>query len=218
MLRGVFFVAVALGSACTFGSPGTKGDSAGSIAGEDTSDDDTGVSSVPGDDGDGGGTAGMSSGTGVATSGLPGEGSSSTTPVDPDDSASASDDAMSSGGVEPSTSSTGEPVDPTMDAGSSDDGGPDPYPSCDLEGNCPASGTCVGLYDQGGLTAAFCGESGCGNASDCAPPSSGNAPPACVPLEGGGSACALSCENGETCPNGMACIEISGPEYCGYDF
>jgi hypothetical protein len=218
MLRGVFFVAAAIGSACTFGSPGTKGDTAGSIAGEDTGDDDDdGMSSAPGDDGDGGGTAGMGSGTGMATSGLPGEGSSSTMPVDPD--ASATDDGMSSGGVGPTTSSTGEPVDPTTDTGSTDDGGgPEPYPTCDLEGNCPAGGTCVGLYDQTGLTAAFCGEAGCGNASDCAPPSSGNATPDCVALQGGGSACALSCENGETCPGGMACIEISGPEYCGYDF
>ena len=217
MGRGSGLVAVALASACTFGSPGGKGDSAGSIAGEDTGDDDGGTASASEGEGDDGASGGMSAGTAGPGSGPTSGGSETGGPIDPGDSGSGG--PISTSGIEPTTSSSDGPADATMDAGSSDGGGgPDPYPVCGQEGQCPDGSECIGLYSQfGSLTAVFCGEEGCGAGSDCAAPPSGNAQPACVPLEGGGSACALSCENGETCPTGMACIEVPGPEYCGWD-
>lgn len=216
MGRGSGLVAVALASACTFGSPGGKGDSAGSIGVVDTGADDDGMSSAPGDDAEEGGSAGMSAGSVGMSGGSTSGGSGTDSPTDPDDA--GSEGPMSTSGVEPSTSSSDGGVDPTMDAGSSDGGGPDPYPACGQEGQCPDGSACIGLYNQyGSLTAMFCGEEGCGAASDCATPASGNAQPVCVGLEGGGSACVLSCERGETCPTGMACIEVPGPEYCGWD-
>jgi hypothetical protein len=52
-----------------------------------------------------------------------------------------------------------------------------------------------------------CGDVTCADASECAAaPATGTAPVACADLVGDGDGdCYLSCELGETCPDGMAC-------------
>lgn len=52
-----------------------------------------------------------------------------------------------------------------------------------------------------------CGIEGCVDACDCfAPPATGDAVVYCAPILGdGGTACALYCAGGQTCPDGMQC-------------
>lgn len=64
---------------------------------------------------------------------------------------------------------------------------------------------CLTSSESPGYNVCFISE--CEDACDCfAPPATGTAPVVCAEiLDGGGTGCALACDNGETCPDGMEC-------------
>lgn len=115
------------------------------------------------------------------------------------DSSSSSGDGSSSGGVP---------------------GGP--YPACAQQGDPACEGAadlCLwtdGVAD-GTSPAGWCSQP-CNEVGECSPPPDGDAMVACtyygtdLPLR-----CMLRCENGETCPTGMTCLEyMTVPEVDGY--
>lgn len=100
-----------------------------------------------------------------------------------------------------------------------------PYPFCQHEGPdgylayCPMS-----LRSHGYLTwhatkgdSEYCSETvacnscvcsaTCASHGDCPRPGSGSASPECLVLPGGASQCWLLCDEGERCPDGMACVD-----------
>ena len=81
-----------------------------------------------------------------------------------------------------------------------------PYGDCLNEvGNCQEGAACVTDSQEFGVCGAACDD-----ASDCPnAPASGTAQPQCI--ENTVNFCSLSCGNGETCPDGMACVELYDP-------
>jgi hypothetical protein len=78
--------------------------------------------------------------------------------------------------------------------------------------------TCINSSANGLIEVAVCGRS-CATLCDCPGPlPTGDAIVTCGDIVGGsGSECYLSCANGETCPDGMVCRNISGmPTFCAH--
>lgn len=80
----------------------------------------------------------------------------------------------------------------------------------DTANACGANHICLADDHPWSLTA--CSVEACGSACDCPqPPATGNATVACEELTGDmTNDCYLSCENGETCPDGMECMLDGG--------
>jgi hypothetical protein len=157
------------------------------------------------------------------------------TTIDPSTSSATTDPTTSTMTTEPEESSSG--VDPSTSVGPSDSSSTDPSdstgaPACDpvvpgIWASCidemgdidntlcmwMGTGESVGMVSC--LSAASnpdantCFIRGCKDACDCfAPPATGTAPVVCDSIvEGGEMGCALACGNGETCPDGMECID-----------
>jgi hypothetical protein len=122
---------------------------------------------------------------------------SSETSSGSDDSTSTSD-ATSEGTS--SESSTGVPGDPYLPCFADDDA-------------CAADETCVLASNPGGDQGSACGVLDCEDESDCPPlPIGGDATSLCLQVEPGTDACVISCEDGETCPDGMVCVPSPGDE------
>ena len=79
---------------------------------------------------------------------------------------------------------------------------------CNWVGNPDFTGMVSCLTSSKVEGANVCMISGCEDACDCfAPPATGTAEVVCADiLEGGGMACALACDGGQTCPDGMECL------------
>jgi hypothetical protein len=189
------------------------------------------LTACPGDDTTGTGTEteGESTSTGPSVTTMPPPtttppGTDSTTAeettVAVDDTSSTGPDGTSSTGPD-DTSSTG-PDDTSSSGGSSSEGSSsseggsessstgDP-PPMDGYGDCANNDPAlVCLPDEVCLYAgmdAACMEQGCAAAGDCTIPATGTALPQCLDLTGDGTnECYLSCEAGETCPDGMICV------------
>jgi hypothetical protein len=209
MGRGSLWVAVVLVGACTFGSPGAKGDGAASIADDGTRGGDDGAP-APADDGEAGGSVGMGTSTGASPG--PTSGADTVGPLDPDDSASQGD--VSTGDVDSSTSGTEGSVDSTTSGGSTDDGmvPGSSYPPCPTGANaeCGFGNNCVVITDESEvITGTVCGEIGC---LQCEPPASGNTTPFCANLDF--FTCMLGCGGGATCPTGMSCRDTQIGDVC----
>lgn len=81
-------------------------------------------------------------------------------------------------------------------------------PICDTDGACLSDGESFGA----------CASLGCEDASDCGDaPDTGTAMPGCTEFpDGSVSFCSLTCDDGETCPDGMVCIALAiGGEAAG---
>ncbi len=74
-------------------------------------------------------------------------------------------------------------------------------PICETNGVCLSDGESFGV----------CGSVGCTDASDCGDaPDTGDAVPGCTDFpDGSTSFCSLTCDKGETCPDGMICLALS---------
>ncbi|MCR9166496.1 MAG: choice-of-anchor J domain-containing protein [Nannocystaceae bacterium] len=72
---------------------------------------------------------------------------------------------------------------------------------------CEDSGIC--LSDD--ATFGACATTGCTDASDCSmAPETGDAAPGCTEFPDGSTAfCSLTCDDGETCPDGMICLPLN---------
>lgn len=103
-------------------------------------------------------------------------------------------------GVDPSTTGT-------------DDGTPTTeYPNCSGPNMCAAADEdCLQFFIDGNVVANLCMPP-CTITADCPPVDSGNAVPFCD-----SGFCRLSCDAGESCPTGMTCHNVMGPELCAYD-
>lgn len=137
-------------------------------------------------------------------------------------------------GVDPTTSGSSGPPQECMgpaDCGNNEtcDGAGQCVPACSPwgDGHYDYCLTVLGTFDS----AAICGEPlscinngspieivvcgrSCTTACDCPePPPTGTATVSCGEITGGGSSCYLSCQNGETCPDGMLC---QGDSYCAH--
>jgi hypothetical protein len=79
-------------------------------------------------------------------------------------------------------------------------------------GNAPAT---VCLADETcitDMTGAVCAEDGCANAMDCEAPTTGTAVADCGDINMDmANECHLDCSGGETCPDGMECVNA---DYC----
>ena len=80
---------------------------------------------------------------------------------------------------------------------------------CNWMGVPDAVGFIGCLSSSSNEDANVCMITGCEDDCDCfAPPATGTAPVACADvLADGGFACVLTCDMGETCPDGMECID-----------
>ncbi len=125
------------------------------------------------------------------------------------DTGMPSGDTSSSGGA---STSGGANSSATSDSTTSADAstgttGPElgDYSDCANNGpaSCPMGEFCVQVY-----VGAACGLLDCATAMDCPTPSTGDATVSCETLnvEPFGTVCALTCENGEACPDGMECV------------
>lgn len=134
--------------------------------------------------------------------------SSSGDPTDATESSSSSADGSSDSGSDSGSSSgsdSGSSTDPS--AGTSSESGVVPM---DGYGDCinnPEEEVCVDGEDclNVGAGTGVCGLLDCADDGDCSAPGSGDATPVCLGLMNGGTACALDCSMGQTCPNGMVC-------------
>ncbi len=74
-------------------------------------------------------------------------------------------------------------------------------PICDTDGLCLSDGATFGA----------CASIGCNDASDCGDaPATGTAMPGCTDFpDGSVSFCSLTCDDGETCPDGMFCLPLA---------
>lgn len=208
-------LSIALLVACSFGSPGGKGESAASIA--DTADDDGGsVSDAADDGGETAGSAGTSTGTGG-----PGGGTyvfDTGDPVDPD---TADTGPIGSTSLDLPTGTDG-PVDPTVDPtadptseGTDDGTPPDPsYPACPSgqDSECGEGSNCAQTTSMMQVTGSVCGETGCKTGADCPAPTGGTAQPFCADLEP--PTCVLGCNGGTLCPGGMTCVGTQVGDVC----
>lgn len=80
----------------------------------------------------------------------------------------------------------------------------------DADGLCGAPGSAICAAFAWPIEGTSCSVQNCATECDCpAPPMSGDAVVTCGSLPGtdGAPDCYLSCENGETCPDGMACFD-----------
>ncbi len=224
-------LSVALLPACT--PPPTEltstSDGASSSSSEGPGPSTTPGTTLPGED-----TMGTQGATGTDTT----MGAADTTA---DASVGTDDTTM---GVEPtagSDSTTGEPprecaVPDDCDNNETCDGGtcvsacnpwgPNDYSYCvtplgtfDSATICGEPLSCIITSVTGAIQTAVCGRS-CGSACDCpAPPATGNATVTCGDvIQGGSNECYLSCANGETCPDGMSCLQddMGNPVYCSH--
>ena len=143
--------------------------------------------------------------------------------TDPTDDPSAdpttATDGGSSGSVIDPTTGAVDPttgvVDPTTDGGEA--GGPtDPlYPTCSGANVCAdGSQDCYEFVDQNYNVVANICVPPCLSDADCPMPETGTAMPYCSDFS---FFCRLSCDDGLTCPNGMACYLLdNGANRCSY--
>jgi len=132
------------------------------------------------------------------------------------------DDSSSGGGAEStdegmmdstSAGSTGsgmtcDPVVPGEFNACVDDMGNVDNTLCNWVGNPDFTGMVSCLTSSKVETANVCMIAGCEDVCDCfAPPATGDAEVVCADiLADGGTACALACDQGQTCPDGMECL------------
>lgn len=139
--------------------------------------------------------------TGAGASGS-GGGSTSTSDGDDDTTTGPGDDGSST--VSGESSGDGATTSGTSSTGAPETSGQDPsgvYGRCDTCGSL----TCVD-FDSG---QSFCSETGCNSdPSICPEGASGDASPLCLSLGNGQWACALDCQGGQICPDGMSCEEV----------
>lgn len=101
---------------------------------------------------------------------------------------------------------------------------PDPeegYGNCGLPGGeCSMGAVCLDDQPMMGMDPAWtvCSEAGCADASECLQlaPATGDAPITCADPAGmgGPNTCYLDCAGGQTCPDGMSCIDSS---WCAWE-
>lgn len=96
-------------------------------------------------------------------------------------------------------------------AGGGGGGGADGvYTQCIVDADCADGELCGAIALDYGYCAAVCAAD-----ADCdARPFTGDATPICSAAQG--SLCVLSCGNGETCPDEMACADLQGEAICAY--
>ena len=140
-----------------------------------------------------------------------------TTPTtDPTEAEATTGDDTTSGtmGDDDSTTdavtTTGEETTGDETAGETTGGEAVYYKNCFPGGDevCERDEVCLYGTMAGALEVSFCSASECNVAEDCPPqPGGGDAPTVCVPLGNGGeNFCIISCDGGETCPDGMVCF------------
>ena len=89
------------------------------------------------------------------------------------------------------------------------------YDNCGLPAvDCPMGETCLDdAMGMGDPTWSVCSQAACADASECSftVPDTGDAPVACADPTGmgGPNTCYLDCAGGQTCPDGMTCIDSS---------
>lgn len=173
-----------------------------------------------GDDGGGGteasastsaGSSGGDDSTGLAASTTGEDTTSGTTTDGSEEGTAANADGTTTGGTEGDESSTEggnacNPVVPGEYNACMEEGGDIDNTLCNWMGSGQSVGTvsCLSGPTEGSNV---CMINGCVDDCDCfAPPATGDAPSVCREvIEGGGMACILACDQGETCPEGMTC-------------
>lgn len=134
--------------------------------------------------------------SGVTTHVDPATDEDTNTTFDPSTSTSTS----TTGVIESSDTSTDEST------GSGTSGGDDePYTSCPCQ---DGHETCVPFSSEGTVFANSCYLLGCEEDDDCPLTTTGTATPVCVTTLFRNGACALDCDDGATCPDGMMCYEV----------
>ncbi len=153
------------------------------------------------------------------------------------DATSGSSGSSTGGGSETVGSSSSSTGSPTTSPGSTSigstggdetaavDPGTQPadglYSTCLVPEQCdPIPALCITINDEDGVPMdGFCSQTGCTNpAVDCVPTPGGTAVPACMPVTvngAEGSACALDCSGGATCPAPMTCYSLTFGMICG---
>lgn len=169
-------------------------------------------------DEEGSGTAGSTGLASTTTTDPSGSGSTTTDPGTTTGSSSGGAEESSSGGSAGSSStgaegssSTGNtnacdpPVIGEYNACVDENGGTD-NTQCNYMGTGASVGT-VGCLNGPTEGSNVCMIRDCVDDCDCfSPPATGDAPSVCrETLKGGGTACVLACDEGQTCPDGMTC-------------
>jgi len=176
------------------------------------------IAACGGDDGDGGSdqsadTATLATGS-TGTSPSSSGGMTPTTAVTGDSGGASSggQSASSEGADEDTAGSTGpvntcDPVVPGEWNACIDKNGTVDTTLCNWSG-LPGTTGFIGCLTAPEMAGNSCMITGCEDACDCfAPPATGTAVVTCAEiLKGGGTACVLSCANGETCPDGSECL------------
>ncbi len=167
-------------------------------------------------DEEGSGTGGSTGVASSTTTDASGGGSSTTTSGS---SSTGAGDSSSGGGAEGSSSSSGaaassstgtpEACDPPVVGEYNaciDENGSTDNTQCNYVGSGASVGT-VGCLNGPTEGSNVCMIRDCVDDCDCfSPPATGNAPSVCrETLKGGGTACVLACDEGQTCPDGMTC-------------
>jgi len=91
--------------------------------------------------------------------------------------------------------------------GSTTNGGMGDYDECQNNGECPMDLECNDFVN-------YCSIQCMGDANACPVPATGDAEPVCSNFSDN---CILPCGNGETCPDGMSCQNVGGPnDLCAF--
>ncbi len=218
---GTVSLVLGLGGCQPLTQADVRGDGGSSGAnGEGTTSGPAPTTVAPTTGGDADGTS-SSDGNPVQDEGSTSDGGSSSTSAPEDDDSSTGGTSGSTGGDPPGTTggtttgSTGRGEEESSSSGECSPSGAGNWANCPLAEDCgdPAA-FCIGLDDVVGVDVdGICGFP-CSDACDCpAEPNTGNAVVTCGDVGGIGS-CYLSCEAGETCPDGTQCFASFA---CAYD-
>jgi hypothetical protein len=148
---------------------------------------------------------------------------SSSSTIDPSDTSATDPSESSSTSIDPSTGPVDTSGDPSESSGgpACDPVVPGQWNSCINDMGAIDNTLCMwmGTGKSVGMVSCLnaasdpdantCFIRGCKDTCDCfAPPATGTAPVVCDSIiDGGEFGCALSCANGETCPDGMTCLD-----------